>query len=173
MVVATHHCLGCLSYSMFFLLSTARGQPRCNRPPHLAITVEILQRLLQVWSISLAHYEVVMLGPACTGEFTVVPGKNQALVAPMGIQVDSRHSPTYVVITLHGSKTDPFGVGCTLYIGHTDSRICPVTALLAHMAIRPPSPAPLFVHANGSPLTRSGLVPAVRAALSAAGVDLS
>ena len=77
-----------------------------------------------------------------------------------------------VAITLRGSRTDTFGVGCTLYIGRTDSRICPVTALLAYLAIRPLSPGPLFVHANGSTLTRSSLVSAVCVALSEGGVDL-
>ena len=56
-----------------------------------------------------------------------------------------------MAITLRESKTDPFGVGCTLYTGRTDSRICPVTALLAYLVIQPPSPGPLFVHVNGSP----------------------
>ena len=106
-------------------------------------------------------------------EFIVVPDGNQALLSPSDIQVDSRQDPTYVAITLRGSKTDPFGVGCTLIIGRTNSSICPVTALLAYLAIRPPSPGPLFIHDDGSPLTRSGLVSAVCAALSGAGVDLT
>ena len=72
-----------------------------------------------------------------------------------------------------GVRWTPFGMGCTLYIGHTDSRIWLVIALLAYLAIRPPSPGPHFVHASGSPLTRSGLVSAVHTALSEAGVDLS
>ena len=123
-----------------------------------------------------------MLWAACTlgffgflrsGEFTVVPGINQTLLSPSDIRVDSHQDPTYVAVTLRGSKTDPFGVGCTLFIGRTNSSICPVAALLAYLAIRPPSPGPLFVHDNGSPLTRAGLVSAVRAALSEGSVDLS
>ena len=40
----------------------------------------------------------------------------------------------------------------------TDSGICPVTALLAYLAIQPPSPGSLFVYSNGSPLTRYGCI---------------
>ena len=159
----------------YVIRGVARGQPMCNRPPRLPITLDILLRLFWFWSTSPARYEAIMLWAACTlgffgflrsGEFTVVPGGNQALVSPRDIQVDSRQDSTYVAITLHGSKTDPFGVGCTLFVGRTNSIICPVTALLAYLAIRPPSPGPLFIHDDGSPLTRSGLVSAVRAALS-------
>ena len=166
----------------YVIRGVARGQPRCNRPPRLPITVDILQRLLQFWVLSPARYEAVMLWAACTlgffgflhsGEFTVVPDGNQALLSPSDIQVDSCQDPTYVAITLRGSKTDPFSVECTLFIGRTNSSICPVIALLAYLAIRPPSPGQLFIHNDGSPLTRSGLVSAVRAALLRTGVDVT
>ena len=62
---------------------------------------------------------------------------------------------------------------CTLFIGRTNSSICPVAALLAYLAIQPPSNGLLFVHDNGSPLTRAGLVSPVCAALSEGSVDLS
>ena len=78
-----------------------------------------------------------------------------------------------MAITLHGSKTDPFGMRCQLFIGRTNSGIFPVTALLVYMANQPPSPGQLFIHDNGSPLTRSGLASAVHAALSEGDVDLS
>ena len=103
----------------------------------------------------------------------MVLGVNQTLLSPSDVQVDSRQDPTYVAITLRGSKTIPFGVGCTLFIGRTNSSICLVVALLAYLAIRPPAPGPLFTHGYGSHLTRSGLVSAVHAALSEGGVDLS
>ena len=55
---------------------------------------------------------------------------------------------------------------------------CDVHCLLdapipAYLAIQPLSPGPLFIHDDGSPLTRSGLVSAVRAVLLGAGVDLT
>ena len=51
------------------------------------------------------------------------------------------------------SKTDPFRVGCTLVLGPSGGRVCPVHALSRYLAIRGPSPGPLFLCSNGSPLT--------------------
>ena len=73
----------------YVLWGISRGQPRCNRPPCLPITINILRRLFKVWSISPARYEAVMLWAACTlsffgflpsGEFTMVLGRNGALL---------------------------------------------------------------------------------------------
>ena len=89
------------------------------------------------------------------------------------IRVDCQHNPTYLSVSLCGSKTDPFGESCTLYIGRTISRICPVTAILAYLAIRSSATGPLFLHADGTPLTRPELISAVHLALTTTGMDLS
>ena len=44
---------------------------------------------------------------------------------------------------------------------------------MSYMARRPPGDGPLFVFESGLPLSRSGLVNAVRVALSPSGLDLS
>jgi hypothetical protein len=54
---------------------------------------------------------------------------------------------------LMSSKTDPFHEGYTIVLGPSGGPICPVQALLRYLAIRGPSPGPLFVCCNGSPLT--------------------
>ena len=46
-------------------------------------------------------------------------------------------------------------------------------AVLAYMAIRPRIPGPLFIHSDGTPLTRPKLVTEVRGALTGDGMDLS
>ena len=123
-----------------------------------------------------------MLWAACTlgffaflrsGEFTVVPNGNPALLTPVDIPVDDCWNPLYLAVMLRGSKTDPFGAGCTLYVGRSAAPICLVTAVLAYLAIRPAGPGPLFVHADQSPLTRSDLISAIRSALTGTGLDLS
>lgn len=178
----TNPSLSSMAQLHYVLRGVSRVQPRSSRPTRLPITVDILQRLFQVWAAASPCYEATMLWAACTlgffaflrsGEFTVVPGRSGALLSPADVRVDCHHNPTYLAITLRGSKTDPVGVGCTLYIGRTSSTVCPVTALLAYLSIRPPSPGPLFLHSDGSPLTRPSLVSAVRAALSGTGLDLS
>ena len=68
------------------------------------------------------------------------------------------------------SKTDPFRIGCTIVLGPSGGRICPLHALSRYLAIRGPSPGPLFLCSNGSPLT-PGLVNSwLRAILHSAGV---
>ena len=63
------------------------------------------------------------------------------------------------MVTLHlrQSKTDPFGVGCFIYLGRTNTNPCPVAAVLNYLSVRPSTPGPLFVFANGSPLTRADM----------------
>ena len=75
-------------------------------------------------------------------------------------------------IFLRKSKTDPFGAGTYLYVGQTGTVTCSVSALLAYLAIRPPSPGPLFIFGDGTPLSRQQLVTHLRTALAGIGVDV-
>ena len=59
------------------------------------------------------------------------------------------------------------------YIGRTGTVICPVSALLAHLAIRSPSPGPLFIFQDGTPLSRQQLVAYLHSALAGLGVDVA
>lgn len=166
---------------------TVRGLSRLqlagDRPTRLPITLDILETLFRVWSVESPTYERVMLWAACSlgffaflraGEFTLTSNSShQMVLAPSDIQVDSTSNPTYLTVTLRRSKTDPFGQGCTLYIGKTDSRTCPVTAILAYLSLRSPAAGPLFIHENGAPLLRSEPVSVVRSALSSAGLEVS
>lgn len=161
----------------------SRLQPASNRPTRLPITLDILETLFRVWSAESPTYDRVMLWAACSlgffaflraGEFTVTSGTpHQTVLAPSDIQVDSTSNPTYLTVNLRTSKTDPFGQGCTLYIGKTDSRTCPVTAILAYLSLRSSAAGPLFIHEDGTPLLRSELVSAVRSALTSAGLEVS
>lgn len=72
---------------------------------------------------------------------------------------------------LRHSKTDQFGAGVRLYLGHMGDTLCPVAAVLGYLAIRPSNPGPLFVFQDGTPLTRAHLVTHIREALSSGGVD--
>ena len=161
----------------------SRLQLAGNRPTRLPITLEILETLFRVWSAESPTYKRVMLWAACSlgffaflraGEFTLTPGNSsQVVLSPADIQVDSISDPSYLTVTLRRSKTDPFGQGCTLYIGKTDSRTCPVIAILAYLSLRSSTAGPLFIHEDGSPLTRSELVSEVRSALTSAGLEVS
>ena len=69
------------------------------------------------------------------------------------------------------SKTDPFRMGVTIFLGKTDSDTCPAAALLSYLAKRGLAPGPLFRFDDGRPLTRLALVSEVRAALTVAGIE--
>ena len=57
-----------------------------------------------------------------------------------------------------------------IFLGATNADICPVQAVLQFLAVRNPSPGPLFVFKSGTPLTRATLVTHLRAALQKAGI---
>ena len=76
-------------------------------------------------------------------------------------------------ILLRKNKTDPFGTGTYLYIGRTGTVICPVSALLAYLAIRAPSPGPLLIFQDGTPLSRQQLVANLHSALVGIGDDVA
>ena len=161
-----------------------RGVKR-TRAPHpdrrLPITTQILYN---TWTGSnQLTYESRLLWAACclgffgfvrVGEFTA-----RNLSAPpnpsiIGIQDISRapgDPPQYLCIHLRVSITDPFGRGVHIYLGRTNAIICPVAAILSflpsHLA------GPLLQFADGTTLTRTFLVTAVKRALATAGIDPS
>ena len=110
------------------------------------------------------------------GEFTC-PSSNQfdseVMLTPRDVAVDQIQSPSLFAVTLKQSKTDPFRMGVTIFLGRTGNLLCPVAAVLAYLAIRPQSPGPLFIFSDGSYLTRDRLVAHLRAGLQQAGVDAS
>ena len=70
------------------------------------------------------------------------------------VAVDSKIDPRIVQIYINQSKTDPFRKGVKLSLGRTDCAVCPVSAILAYLVIRGAQPGPMFLTAQGKPLTR-------------------
>jgi hypothetical protein len=87
--------------------------------------------------------------------------------------VDSRTNPTAFRLLLRQSKTDPTGEGVEIYLGRSGSIVCPVEALLAYLAVRPPGGTHLFVWEDGRPLTRANLVFHLKQALGSMGFDMA
>ena len=149
----------------------------------LPITTELLKALHCVWSSPPIQHNQVMLWAACcvgffgflrAGEFTCpVVDISEPPLTVHDIAVDSRSNPQVITVHLRQSKTDPFGAGCHVYLGRTNTTPCPVAAVLNYLAIRSSSPGPLFVFQNGKPLTRAALVSQLRLALAQAGIDSS
>lgn len=51
------------------------------------------------------------------------------------VALDSTHNPT-AQVRIKASKTDPFRQGISIFLGRTDTLLCPIAALTPYMAIR-------------------------------------
>ena len=145
--------------------------------------MQLLLNIHNLWSIPPVSFDQVMLWAACclgffgflrAGEFTCA--QEEFLDPPLAasdVVVDSRTNPQLISVHLRQSKTDPFGVGCHIYLGRTNATPCPVAAILNYLSVRPPSPGPLFIFQDGKPLTRVALVDQLRSAMQQLGMDSS
>ena len=106
-----------------------------------------------------------------SGEFTCSRANQGATICRSDVAIDSHANPSVVCIFLARAKTDPFGHGVHIYLGRTNTAVCPVTAVLCFLAIRHVRDGPLFIWSNGSPLTQQHFVRAVRTILAEAKVD--
>ena len=86
------------------------------------------------------------------------------------VSVDNIDSPTALCIRLKKSKTDQLGEGVNVYVGKTDTQLCPVGAGLDYMAVRGSDPGPFFSFLNGEPLNMSKFTQEVRSAMEAVGL---
>lgn len=89
------------------------------------------------------------------------------------VLVDSIDNPKIVKLNLKASKTDPFRKGVEVVLGRTNNTLCPVTDLLAYLAVRGNGPGFLFLFSDGHSLTKQCFISRTRDALSANGVDSS
>ena len=86
-----------------------------------------------------------------------------------------KSSPIYMLVRLKVSKTEPFRKGQTVVIGRANSKLCPISAMLAYIESRTPFPnsGPLFTFQSGSFLTRGKFTSETRDLLSKGGLDSS
>ena len=68
-------------------------------------------------------------------------------------------------------RTDPFGQGVSIFMGKTNTRLCPVSAILNYLVVRPPGDGQWLIHKDSSPLPRDWFVRMVNTTLKAAGID--
>ena len=89
------------------------------------------------------------------------------------ISVDNSSNPSSMCIKIKQSKTDPFCRDIDLFVGKTNSSLCPVSAALNYLCTRGMETGPLFRFRDGKVLTRQRFVTAVKAGLDKAGIDSS
>ncbi len=108
----------------------------------------ILMRIYQRWSrmppIIQSHHVMGSILPRIYW-FYAVGGIHftSDILSPSDMSVDSRVSPSHVVVRLKRSKNDSFAVG-SLHLSATGLPLCLVAALLGYLAIRPVGQGPQF-----------------------------
>ena len=88
------------------------------------------------------------------------------------VAIDDGQNPTVVRIHLKRTKTTPFS-GVDVFLGRTDDDLCPVSALLAYLAVRGVAPGPLFRFQDGRFLTKQLFIERVRMGLDTLGLSSS
>ena len=166
----------------YVLRGVRRTHPLHTRPKRLPITPDILHLLHRSWSSIPLSYDHCMLSAASClaffgflrcGEFTTSPGRHSTCLTIEDNSFDTHPNPTVVTFVLRHTKTDRLGQGVSISLSRIFHSLCPVTALLSYLALRPAIPGPLFIFPNGSPLSRSHVVSSVRQALLSQGMDTS
>ena len=139
--------------------------------------IDVLQVIKR--SLDLSSQDHIMLWAACclgffgflhAGEFTTnSPFDPNIHLGVSDVKADTLQDPTCFQIHIKCSKTDPFQVGCYIYVGWGSDVVCPVVAMGNFLAVRGPSPGPLFCFADGHPLTRQLLSSTVQSLLRSTG----
>ena len=159
-----------------------RKSKPAGKDNRLPVTPLVLEKMYGILNRNPSECESKLLWAACclgffgflrSGEFTA-PSRGYDPPWHLSVQdiaVDSTTNPTWLQITINGSKTDQLRQGVNIVVGRTSSHICPVNSVLAYVACRGFGQGPLFRHKDGSPLTREQLVSGMRETLLAAGVE--
>ena len=64
------------------------------------------------------------------GEFTVNSAFQPSIhMTVADLQADSLVNPTCFKVHINCSKTDPFRMGCDIYVGRGEGPVCPIRAL--------------------------------------------
>nr|XP_033777442.1 uncharacterized protein LOC117348910 isoform X1 [Geotrypetes seraphini] len=171
--------------SCFLVQRMLRAMHRVHPSPpdsRLPITHELLLRLIEALSVvASSAYEAGLFRAAFVTAFFGALRVSELLVCPSarlgfrGLLVShvSFHETT-VRLHIVSSKTDQLAVGHWVVLhAVAGCSSCPVTCLRSYLAVRPLDGDILFVHENGSPLTRYQFQAVLRLTLGRCGEDPS
>ena len=88
-------------------------------------------------------YCLAFFGFLHVSEFTTpnLTGYNPSVhLSLQDVSIDSRENPSVLKVNIKQSKTDPFRRGIQIYLGATNSDICPIFGILSYLARRGSQP---------------------------------
>ena len=155
-----------------------RGKPSHLRLP---ITPIILEKLKAIWlgGNNISFNDRVLWAASltnffsfcCSGEVTIENEPNYDCNTHLSfsdVAVDNAASPSVISLNIKCFKTYQGRVGCQVVLGKTGDDLCPIVALLDYLARWGDKPGALFQWQDGTPLSKTRFVEAVRKALTAA-----
>ena len=132
----------------------------------LPITIQIMQQIKENLLKRPHDYNNILMWAICCtaffgflrcSEFTVPKETDydpNVHLSYADVAVDCKSNPRMIQIQIKQSKTDPFRKGVKLSLGRTDCVVCPVSAILAYLAVRGAQPGPLFLTDHNKAVTR-------------------
>ena len=157
--------------------------PSRHVPPPLPISLSILRQMKEhLVTLATDHNGVMLWVAASTGFYgflrageLTVPSESafdsSTHLCFSDVSVDNIFDPQIVKLRLKASKTDPFRKRVDVVLGRTHTNTCPITALLAYLAMRGSTPGCLFRFADGRLLTKQRFIKRIRDALRASGLN--
>ncbi|XP_033754380.1 uncharacterized protein LOC117337489 [Pecten maximus] len=177
-----HKIQGYRDYTHFFIVKKIlEGAQRCNKriDGRLPITLPLLRQLvISLSSVCSSKFESDLFTAAFTlaffgflrvGEFSA-SRSNGHETRPLTVSdITIVDSPSrHLKVRIRESKTDQKGHSVSLHINnYQQTDICPVTLMNRYLSIRPlASNQQLFIHRNGSPVTRYQVAAMLKKALT-------
>lgn len=135
---------GAMPHLEYVLAGVKRVQARSGSAPRsrLPVTLDILRVLHSAWVVHNPNPDSIMLwAAACTGFFGFLRAGEFTVPSPSSydhqvhlnlddVAFDSHSRPSMVRLRIKQSKTDPFRQGVDVYLGTTNSAICPIQPLI-------------------------------------------
>ena len=167
------------------VLKAIKKEQASHQPTvRLPITISVMRQIKAVITTQPWKYHTTMMLAACCvaffgflhcSEFTS-PGLSQydptTHLSFSDLAIYNRSAPSLIQITIKESKTDPFRRGTQVFLGKTDTAICPVEAIIKYLTFCGTNPGPLFIRPNLEPLTRQFFATSLTSLLKDAGLHV-
>lgn len=165
-------------HQLEYLIKGIKQVEGSSSPRRLPVTIDLMRIIHQ--SLDFTFQDNVMLWAACclgffgfvrTGEFTVNGSSFNAEthMTIRDIEADSEVNSSFLKVHIKRPKMEPFRKECDVYVGRGDTCMCPLEAIISYLEARGSTSGPLFLHLDGTPLTRQTLSSTLKSILDSAG----